>query len=184
MSVSLGWRQPKRREARAIKGQAPFVVVVTHRGKGEVVTSVADDVDQVLEEEEDESVLDGLAQGDVLVAKDDVAADDEGLDPEDDLEADLDRANVTTARAEDEDDAENEDGGKDVEAGLDAVLRERVVGAEHQEDDQRTVEAANLSERTVLPRQPDEFVCGSCFLVKHHTQIADQEVLRCCDCVR
>jgi hypothetical protein len=145
---------------------------------------VADDVDQVLEEEEDESGLDEPAHGDLTLAEDDVAADDEGLEPEDDQEAAHLRANVTTARAEDEDDAENEDGGKDVEAGLDVVLRERVVGPEHQEDGEPAVDAANLSETTVLPKQPGEFVCGSCFLVKHHSQLADQENLRCCDCVR
>lgn len=37
----------------------------------------------------------------------------------------------------------------------------------------------------VLPKQADEFTCASCFLVKHHSQIADvrngQEY--CVDCV-
>lgn len=149
------------------------------------MTSVADDVDQVLEEEEEESGLDELAQDDVILAEDDVAAHDDGLEaPEDDRAADGVHANVTTARAEDGDAPENEDDGTEVEAGLDVILRERVDGAGHQEDGLSTVEAANLSETTVLPKQPGEFVCGSCFLVKQHSQLADQERRRCCDCVR
>jgi hypothetical protein len=168
------------------KGGVRDGAVIAHRTKGEVVTSVADDVDQVLEEDEDETGVDELATGDVILAEDDVAAHDVRLEPEDDEEAEADhlRADVTTARAEDEDEAENEDGGKDVEAGLEAVLRERVVGAEHEEDGQPTVDTAHLSETTVLPRQPGEFVCGSCFLVKRHSQLADQESLRCGDCER
>ena len=38
------------------------------------------------------------------------------------------------------------------------------------------------SER-VLPKQPDEFVCSSCFLVKHSSQLADPEKGLCRDCV-
>ena len=37
----------------------------------------------------------------------------------------------------------------------------------------------------VLPRQADEFTCGSCFLVKHRSQIAEERngVEYCVDCV-
>ncbi|HLS33049.1 MAG TPA: DUF4193 domain-containing protein [Brevibacterium sp.] len=36
----------------------------------------------------------------------------------------------------------------------------------------------------VVPRQSDEFTCGSCFLVKHHSQADHQEgeLLVCTDC--
>ncbi len=36
----------------------------------------------------------------------------------------------------------------------------------------------------VLPRQADEFTCGSCFLVHHRSQLAEQRngVLICRDC--
>ena len=35
----------------------------------------------------------------------------------------------------------------------------------------------------VLPKRPDEFVCQSCFLVKHPSQLADPERQLCRDCV-
>jgi hypothetical protein len=35
----------------------------------------------------------------------------------------------------------------------------------------------------VLPKQPGEFVCRSCFLVKSRTQLADKKHLLCRDCV-
>jgi hypothetical protein len=34
-----------------------------------------------------------------------------------------------------------------------------------------------------LPKQPGEFVCQSCFLVKHQSQLADKERQLCRDCV-
>ena len=41
---------------------------------------------------------------------------------------------------------------------------------------------SELTER-VLPKQPDEFVCRSCFLVKHPSQLADKKKMLCRDCV-
>ncbi|KGF21334.1 MULTISPECIES: DUF4193 domain-containing protein [Micrococcaceae] len=47
---------------------------------------------------------------------------------------------------------------------------------------------ADLSEEelnvTVLPAQSDEFTCNSCFLVRHRSQIAEEEdgLLYCKDC--
>jgi hypothetical protein len=35
----------------------------------------------------------------------------------------------------------------------------------------------------VLPKQPGEFVCQSCFLVKHPSQLADASRNLCRDCV-
>lgn len=34
----------------------------------------------------------------------------------------------------------------------------------------------------VKPRQDDEFTCMSCFLVHHHTQLADAKKMICTDC--
>ncbi|MGH8999532.1 MAG: DUF4193 family protein, partial [Acidimicrobiia bacterium] len=33
------------------------------------------------------------------------------------------------------------------------------------------------------PKRPGEFVCRSCFLVKHPSQLADGERILCADCV-
>ena len=35
----------------------------------------------------------------------------------------------------------------------------------------------------MLPKQADEFVCRSCFLVKHISQLADKRKGLCRDCV-
>ncbi len=42
--------------------------------------------------------------------------------------------------------------------------------------------SGEISER-VLPKQADEFVCSSCFLVKNTTQLADPDKGLCRDCV-
>jgi len=84
---------------------------------------------------------------------------------------------------EDEDeDEEPED--EDVEASLDVILKERLVVEDEPEDD----ELADVDDRSepserVLPKQPDEFVCRSCFLVKHPSQLADKKKMLCRDCV-
>jgi hypothetical protein len=95
-------------------------------------------------------------------------------------------APATTDRAEDEEDEEDdEDDEEDVEASLDVILKERLVVAEDEEEDEETPDTEDRSETAtkVLPKQPDEFVCRSCFLVKHPSQLADQERMLCRDCV-
>jgi Domain of unknown function (DUF4193) len=84
----------------------------------------------------------------------------------------------------DEEEEEEEPEDEDVEASLDVILKERLVVEDEPEDD----EATDQEDRTegnerVLPKQPDEFVCRSCFLVKHPSQLADKKNLLCRDCV-
>ena len=152
---------------------------------------VIDDEPEVddLEADLDEDVLVGLEDDDSLVDDDDdiVAIDD------DDDEVGVEVAEILTAspaavversgEAEDEEeDEEPED--EDVEASLDVILKERLVVEDEPEDD----EATDQEDRTegnerVLPKQPDEFVCRSCFLVKHPSQLADKKKMFCRDCV-
>jgi hypothetical protein len=63
-------------------------------------------------------------------------------------------------------------------------LKERLVVEDEVEDDEPTdaEDRTEASER-VLPKQPDEFVCRSCFLVKHASQLADKKRGLCRDCV-
>ena len=86
---------------------------------------------------------------------------------------------------ESDDDEEEEPDDEDVEASLDTILKERLV-VEEPEDDEDTPEpedrTADGVER-VLPKQPGEFVCRSCFLVKHPNQLADRKKMLCRDCV-
>ena len=66
------------------------------------------------------------------------------------------------------------------------ILKERLVVVDDEEDEEE--EAPDSEERgegslRVLPKQPGEFVCRSCFLVKSQTQLADKKRLLCRDCV-
>jgi len=75
---------------------------------------------------------------------------------------------------------------EDVEASLDVILKERlVVQEEEEDDDDETPDAEDRTEASgkVLPKQPDEFVCQSCFLVKHPSQLANPARMYCRDCV-
>ena len=53
------------------------------------------------------------------------------------------------------------------------------------DEDEEAPDTDDRSEATgkVLPKQPDEFVCQSCFLVKHPSQLADKKNMLCRDCV-
>ena len=57
-----------------------------------------------------------------------------------------------------------------------------------EEDDEDEEETPDAEERgdgstKVLPKRPGEFVCQSCFLVKHPSQLADATRNLCRDCV-
>ena len=98
--------------------------------------------------------------------------DDEDLD-EDDVEVDLvaeevDQGEDVQLKAPRDDDDEEEDEDEDDE-----------------EDDEEVgdVDERGESPLRVLPKQPGEFVCQSCFLVKHPSQLADDVHMLCRDCV-
>src|SRR5579884_3903784 len=151
--------------------------------------TMADDLDDVagpdeLTELDDEALTDT----DDLPEDPDLAADD--LD-EEDLAEDLDESTdeeekeeeeevpsgtltTTTERHEDgEEEEEEEPEDEDIEASLDVILKERLVVEDEPEDEEvpEVEERGEPSER-IRPKQPDEFVCRSCFLVKHPSQLA------------
>jgi hypothetical protein len=91
---------------------------------------------------------------------------------------------VVPIESEDEDEDELDD--DDVEASLDVILKERLVVVDDEEDEEEEVpdaEERGEGSLRVLPKQPGEFVCRSCFLVKSDTQLADKKRLLCRDCV-
>lgn len=127
---------------------------------------------------------------------DDVLPDDELADDElaDDADVVVDEedpvAPVVTAPSEEDDDDDEEDDDldpDDVEAGLDVILKDRLVVLD-EEDEEEEDETPDPEERAegstkVLPKRPGEFVCQSCFLVKHPSQLADARRQLCRDCV-
>jgi hypothetical protein len=143
-----------------------------------------------------EGDLDELADDDDLIVEDGLAIADDDDDveivvvEEDDEPAVVPEPAAKSTKAgatgeESDDDEEEEPDDEDVEASLDTILKERLV-VEEPEDDEDTPEpedrTADGVER-VLPKQPGEFVCRSCFLVKHPNQLADRKKMLCRDCV-
>ena len=151
--------------------------------------SPALDDDDLVDDDPEVDDLEADIDEDALVDID----DDDPLDDDDDDEVGVEVVEILTAapaavversgEADDEED-EEEPEDEDVEASLDVILKERLVVEDEPEDD----EATDQEDRTegnerVLPKQPDEFVCRSCFLVKHPSQLADKKNLLCRDCV-
>ena len=137
-----------------------------------------------LEVDIDEDALDGDGLDDDFEPVDDLDGDELDVDVLVDVEIE---ETVVPPRPEDEeDDDEDELDPDDVEASLDVILKDRLVieDAEVDEDEEQP-EPEDRSEGAgaVVPKRPDEFVCQSCFLVKHPSQLADPKNQLCRDCV-
>jgi hypothetical protein len=153
-----------------------------------------DELDDELEEAEpDLEDLDESLDEDVLGDEDDVVdvVDVDIIDPD---EIEIEPARRTTAAAaptteegaEEEDDDEDLVEPDDVEAALDTILKDRLVAVEEdadEEDEEVEVDDRGDPVDRILPKRPGEFVCQSCFLVKHPSQLADEVHMYCSDCV-
>ena len=142
--------------------------------------------DQLQEVEEPDGDIDALDEDalddDALEEVEGETEDDDVLEEVADEDAEDDEAPVAPQHpAEDEDDEVPD--ADDVEASLDVILKERLVVEDEVEDDE-AVEVDDRGDATerVLPKQDDEFVCNSCFLVKSITQLANKKKGFCRDC--
>jgi hypothetical protein len=142
-----------------------------------------------IEEPDDPDVVDLEALED-----EDVLEDDLDSELQDDLVVDeeveeVESPVVVVVADEDEEEDDDEDviDPDDVEAGLDVILKDRLVAIdeEDEDDEDETPEAEERGDATVkvLPKRPGEFVCESCFLLKHPSQLADPVRMLCRDCV-
>ena len=156
------------------------------------VAPEAIDEDAVEDEELDVDIDDAELEVDALEDDDDDIVDVADVDDEDDAEADevdeilvpAPAAVVEKSGEGDDDEEEEEPDDEDVEASLDVILKERLVVEDEPEDEEATdQEDKTEGNERVLPKQPDEFVCRSCFLVKHPSQLADKNKMLCRDCV-
>ncbi|MHB8264087.1 MAG: DUF4193 family protein [Acidimicrobiales bacterium] len=153
-------------------------------------SELGDVIDEDIEIDlDDDSLVDDDLAGEDLDDDHDLSAD-EPLE-EVDLAADIDGVakkdpvsllpgDVQPGLTEDEDDEEPRT--DDVEEALDMILRNRLVTEEYEgnEDDEDDIGDGSPH---VLPKQPGEFVCKSCFLVKNANQLADPKRSLCKDCV-
>jgi CRISPR/Cas system-associated exonuclease Cas4 (RecB family) len=84
---------------------------------------------------------------------------------------------------------EEEEDEAQVEASLDELIAKKADRpAPVDEDDDEVVLSMSRDESReplttrVLPVQQNEFICKSCYLVKHRSQLADQRRTLCRDC--
>ncbi len=131
----------------------------------------------------DEEDLEGLAEEDIL-DEDDIAEDDEAVLADDAEELDEEAVAAAAKAKKEEEDEDELEVDHDVEATLDEILKERLVVVEDEEEDEEPTDRAEEGDTgKVAPKRPDEFVCQSCFLVKHPSQLADAKRQYCRDCV-
>src|SRR6266702_5730291 len=87
--------------------------------------------------------------------------------------------------------AEEEEDEAQVEASRDELIakkQDRPAPVDEDDDDDEVMLAMSRDEAReplttrVLPVQQNEFICKSCFLVKHRSQLADQRRQLCRDC--
>jgi len=145
------------------------------------------DEDVDVPDELEDSDLEDLPEDDLL--DDDLDGDDDEIDlPEIDAIVPAKPAAPAASDDDDEEEDDDEDDEDDVEASLDVILKEKLVVVDDEDEEEDADEATEQDERVdagtkVLPKRPDEFVCQSCYLVKHPSQLADAERLLCRDCV-
>jgi hypothetical protein len=137
------------------------------------------DLEAEIGEEDDEFGSPGIDDEDILVGDDSAEVLDDDADDVDDAEDEEDEAL----------DLEEELHPDDVEEPLDVLLLERTSSGlldedeyDEEEDDAESDERADPGSR-IPPKRPGEFVCRSCFLVKHPSQLANAELVLCADCV-
>jgi hypothetical protein len=133
---------------------------------------------------DDEEALEDLEEESLAEEEEEDISDLEEEDEVDEILTPSPASVVERTGEGDEEEEEEEPDEDDVEASLDVILKERLVVEEEPEDEEATdqEDKAEGNER-VLPKQPDEFVCRSCFLVKHPSQLADRKNMLCRDCV-
>ena len=124
--------------------------------------------------------------------EDDVALVDD-LDPDADVvpdaelvetgETDEAEPTPTKAKREDDDEEDEEIDPDDVEADLDAILKDRIAAAEEEDDEDEEVvpeprATAEVAEG-VVPRKAHEFMCTGCFLLVNAGQFGPPGQMTC-----
>jgi Domain of unknown function (DUF4193) len=150
------------------------------------VDALDEDLDEDLVLDDDLAVDDALVVEDTLVVEDVAAV----IEPDADAKPAVAVVIAPTGDEEDEDvvDLDEELHPDDVEAPLDALLKEKTAAQtiedeeEDLEDDEPEGDDRGEGPARIVPRRADEFVCRSCFLVLPRHQLADEERMLCRDC--
>jgi hypothetical protein len=149
--------------------------------------TVDEDIDG--EELEEEELDEELAEEELDVDVDAVlGADDEAVDvvdvvvaTDEDEEADVPAARRKPAGEDEEDDDEDVDP-DDVEADLDAILKDRIAASDDDEEDEDEQvddrSDPDVGER-VAAKSAEEFTCSTCFMIVHPRQFGRADHLVC-----
>lgn len=137
---------------------------------------VDEDIDAVDGEELDEEELDDEELDDDLeeavLPDDEDAAEVVAPDEEEEDEVEVPAARRKPASDEDEDDDEDLDP-DDVEADLDAILKDRIAASDDDEDEEdegpEDRSDPDVGER-VAAKSAEEFTCSTCFMIVHPRQ--------------
>lgn len=153
---------------------------------------MAEDYDDEAVDGEDGPDLDEAVLVEDLDAVDDVI--DDVLDAADDVIGAVVDDEEVEAVDDEEMDLEEEQHPDDIEEPLDILLAERTSGTsraadaddeQEPDDDDGDGDGDERGDTIsrIQPKRPGEFVCRSCFLVKHPSQLADKKKQLCRDCV-
>jgi hypothetical protein len=125
-----------------------------------------------LEDELDEDLEDDLDEDVPLGDDDDVVVDD---DEDDDAPA------ATRKPADDDEDDDDELDPDDVEADLDAILKDRIAAGVDEDDEEEVAEDRNDPDATerVAAKSAEEFTCETCFMIVHPRQFGRLGRLTC-----
>ena len=93
---------------------------------------------------------------------------------------------------EEDDEDPAADAAEPAEASLDEIIAKKAdePAPEEEAEEESVLETGRGDDRVeplavkVVPQQPTEFVCKSCYLVKHRSQLADKRKMFCRDCVK
>lgn len=133
------------------------------------------DIDVELDGEEIDEELDGALEDDIEGA---VAVLD---DDEDDDE--VDAALASRPKREEEDDDEEDVNPDDVEADLDAILKDRIAAADDDDEDEEEAVPEPRSNTDiaegVTPKKANEFTCTGCFLLVNRGQFGAAGNMHC-----
>jgi hypothetical protein len=150
--------------------------------------------DEDLDDEDDAEDLDLVLDDDLPADGEDLVEGGDALTEEEVVEPVANVATAAEPRAEDEEDEDGLDLDEelhpdDVEAPLDALLKERTATAKLEDEEEEVEEEeVELDDRSgegptkIMPRRPGEFLCSSCFLVLPRNQLVDEERMLCRDC--
>jgi hypothetical protein len=71
----------------------------------------------------------------------------------------------TKRKSDDDDDDDDDEIDDDVEEDLDKILKDRLVAADDEEDEEDEPEPKGEGDERLLPKQQNEQLCSSCFLL-------------------